>query len=161
MNNNAGATLLCLAALADQRDVIVSRGQLIEIGGSYRLPDVMKVSGARLCEVGTTNKTRIADYESAIDSETAALLHVHTSNYVIQGFSETTPLDEMIALARKKDVLMIDDIGSGAVWDFDQYGVGGEPSLKRASGPVRMSYFLVATSCWGAHNAGSLWGGRS
>ncbi|MBM4091846.1 MAG: L-seryl-tRNA(Sec) selenium transferase [Planctomycetes bacterium] len=128
VNNNAGATLLTLAALAANREVIVSRGQLIEIGGSYRLPDVMKASGARLREVGTTNKTRLADYESAIAAETACLLHVHTSNYVIQGFSETTTLHEMITLARKRgNLLVIDDIGSGALWDFTQYGVQGEP----------------------------------
>ncbi len=127
VNNNAGATLITLAALAAQREVIVSRGQLVEIGGSYRLPEVMEASGARLREVGTTNKTRIADYEQAIGQDTAALLHVHTSNYVIQGFSEQTPLSEMVALARKKNILVIDDIGSGALWDFSRYGVTGEP----------------------------------
>ncbi len=127
VNNNAGATLLTLAALADGRDVVVSRGQLIEIGGSFRLPDVMATSGAHLREVGTTNKTRIADYEQAISPETAALLHVHTSNYVVQGFSEETPLAELIALARQRNVLAIDDIGSGALWDFSRYGVAGEP----------------------------------
>ena len=127
VNNNAGATLITLAALAGGQEVIVSRGQLVEIGGSYRLPDVMKTSGAELHEVGTTNKTRIGDYEEAIGDETAALLHVHTSNYVIQGFSEETPLSELIALAKKRNVLAIDDIGSGALWDFSRYGVAGEP----------------------------------
>ncbi len=127
VNNNAGATLITLAALANDREVVVSRGQLVEIGGSYRLPEVMQTSGARLREVGTTNKTRIADYEQAIGPDTAALLHVHTSNYVIQGFSEQTPLSEMVALARKHNALVIDDIGSGALWDFSRYGVAGEP----------------------------------
>ena len=127
VNNNAGATLLTLAALAPQREVVVSRGQLVEIGGSYRLPEVMQTSGARLREVGTTNKTRIADYEQAIGPETAALMHVHTSNYLIYGFSEQTPLSDMIALAHKKHLILIDDIGSGALWDFSRYGVGGEP----------------------------------
>jgi L-seryl-tRNA(Ser) seleniumtransferase len=127
VNNNAGATLITLAALASDREVIVSRGQLVEIGGSYRLPEVMRTSGTRLREVGTTNKTRIGDYEEAIHADTAALMHVHTSNYVIQGFSESVPVADMIALARKRQVLMIDDVGSGALWDFTRYGVAGEP----------------------------------
>jgi L-seryl-tRNA(Ser) seleniumtransferase len=127
VNNNAGATLITLAALAGGREVIVSRGQLVEIGGSYRLPEVMQASGAILREVGTTNKTRIADYQAAIDDATAALMHVHTSNYVVQGFSESTPLQELVALGHKENRLVIDDIGSGAVWDFTPYGVTGEP----------------------------------
>lgn len=127
VNNNAGATLLTLAALAEEREVVVSRGQLIEIGGSYRLPDVMKTSGAHLKEVGTTNKTRVTDYEKAIGPETAALMHVHTSNFVIQGFSEDTPLSELIALGQHRNVLVIDDMGSGALWDFGRYGIAGEP----------------------------------
>jgi L-seryl-tRNA(Ser) seleniumtransferase len=132
VNNNAGATLLTLAALAEGREVVVSRGQLVEIGGSYRLPDVMQTSGALLREVGTTNKTRIGDYEQAIHAETAAVMHVHTSNYLIQGFSESTSLKEMVALARKKHVLAIDDIGSGALWDFSKYGVAGEPQPQQS-----------------------------
>lgn len=127
VNNNAGATLLALAALTQDREVVVSRGELIEIGGSYRLPDVMKTSGAVLKEVGTTNKTRIDDYEEAIGPETAALLHVHPSNFVIQGFGEQTSLDELVALARQRGLLIIDDIGSGAIWDFSRYGISGEP----------------------------------
>lgn len=128
VNNNAGATLITLAALATGREVVVSRGELIEIGGSYRLPDVMEASGARLREVGTTNKTHLHDYENAIGAETAALMHVHTSNYVVQGFTQAVPLDELVAAARKNDLPMIDDIGSGALWDFGKYGVVGEPS---------------------------------
>ena len=127
VNNNAGATLIALAALASDREVIVSRGQLIEIGGSYRLPDVMSASGARLREVGTTNKTRISDYQSAINVDTAALLHVHTSNYIVAGFSEETPLHELVAVGQKRGLLVIDDIGSGALWDFSRYGISGEP----------------------------------
>ncbi len=114
VNNNAAATLLTLAALGAGQQVVVSRGQLVEIGGSYRLPEVMAVSGAILREVGTTNKTRARDYEQAIGPDTAALMHVHTSNYVIQGFSESTSIQELIALARKHNLLAIDDIGSGA-----------------------------------------------
>jgi L-seryl-tRNA(Ser) seleniumtransferase len=127
VNNNAAATLLTLAALAAQREVVVSRGQLIEIGGSYRLPDVMESSGAHLREVGTTNKTRLEDYARAIGPETAAIMRVHTSNFVIQGFTESTPLDAMIQLARKQNLVMIDDIGSGALCDLTRYGFRGEP----------------------------------
>ncbi|MCH5372820.1 MAG: L-seryl-tRNA(Sec) selenium transferase, partial [Planctomycetes bacterium] len=127
VNNNAGATLLTLAALAAGSEVIVSRGQLVEIGGSYRLPDVMEFSGARLREVGTTNKTRLDDYRRAIGQETAALMRVHSSNYAIVGFTEETPLPELVELAHKRSLIVIDDIGSGAVHDFGAYGLGGEP----------------------------------
>ena len=127
VNNNAGATLITLAALAADKEVIVSRGQLIEIGGSYRLPDVMTASGTKLREVGTTNKTRIGDYQAAIGTNTAALMHVHTSNYIVAGFSEETPIHELVALGQKRGLLVIDDIGSGALWDFNRYGISGEP----------------------------------
>jgi L-seryl-tRNA(Ser) seleniumtransferase len=127
VNNNAGATLLALAALAAGREVIVSRGQLIEIGGSYRLPDVMTASGCRLREVGTTNKTRIGDFESAINEQTGALLRVHTSNYVIAGFAEQPGLAELIELAKSRNLPLIDDIGSGALFDFSEFGLTGEP----------------------------------
>src|SRR5262245_4620972 len=127
VNNNAGATLLTLAALASGREVIVSRGQLIEIGGSYRLPEVMTASGAVLREVGTTNKTRLGDYAAAIGERTAAILRVHTSNYAVVGFTEETPLLELVALGRKYNLPVIDDIGSGALVDLSPYGVKGEP----------------------------------
>jgi L-seryl-tRNA(Ser) seleniumtransferase len=126
-NNNAGATVLTLAALAAGREVIVSRGQLVEIGGSFRLPDVMQVSGAVLREVGTTNKTRIADYERAVDDNTAALMRVHSSNYKIVGFTEEASLEELVALGRSRRLPVIDDIGSGALIDFAKYGLDGEP----------------------------------
>ncbi len=142
-NNNAGATLLTLAAMACGREVIVSRGQLIEIGGSYRLPDVMTQSGARLREVGTTNKTRIADYRNAVQPETAALMRVHTSNYVVQGFTEQATLTELVALGRKRNLPVIDDIGSGALIDFAKYGIPDEPV---ASDSVRTGADLVLFS---------------
>lgn len=126
-NNNAGATMLTLAALGAGREVIVSRGHLVEIGGSYRLPDVMTVSGAILREVGTTNKTRIADYEHAIHEQTAALMRVHTSNYVIKGFTQEAALDELMSVCRKHGLPLIDDIGSGALVDFSKYGIQDEP----------------------------------
>ena len=127
VNNNAAATVLTLAALASGREVIVSRGELIEIGGSFRLPDVMSTSGARLREVGTTNKTRVGDYQDAICDETAAMMRVHTSNFRVVGFTEAASLEELVALGRKRNVPVIDDIGSGALVDFSKYGVVGEP----------------------------------
>jgi L-seryl-tRNA(Ser) seleniumtransferase len=127
VNNNAGATLLTLAALAAGREVIVSRGHLVEIGGSYRLPEVMECSGARLREVGTTNKTRPGDYRAAAGEATAAILRVHPSNFAILGFTEQTPLADLVALAREKHLLVIDDIGSGALVDLSGYGLTDEP----------------------------------
>ena len=127
VNNNAAATLLTLTALADEREVIVSRGQLVEIGGSYRLPDVMSASGARLREVGTTNKTRIGDYEAAIGEETAALMRVHTSNYRIVGFSAEVDIADLVKLGNQHRLPVIDDIGSGALVDFGTFGIRDEP----------------------------------
>ena len=114
-NTNAGAVLLTLVALAHDREVIVSRGQLVEIGGGFRVPEVLATSGCRLVEVGTTNKTRIADYERAVGDGTAAILRVHPSNYRVVGFTEEARLDELVALARRRGVLVIDDLGSGAL----------------------------------------------
>lgn len=115
VNNNAGAVLLALTALARGREVVVSRGQLVEIGGAFRMPDVMRLSGARMVEVGTTNRTRVADYESAVGPKTAALLHVHASNFRLSGFTESTPLAEMAEVARRHGLLLLDDLGSGAL----------------------------------------------
>jgi L-seryl-tRNA(Ser) seleniumtransferase len=114
VNNNAAAILLALTALCKGREVIVSRGQLVEIGGSFRMPDVMRLSGARMVEVGTTNRTRASDYEQAIGPRTAAILRVHTSNYRVTGFTESASLEEMAGIARTRGVLLIDDLGSGA-----------------------------------------------
>lgn len=132
VNNNAAATLLVLTAVAKDREVLVSRGQLIEIGGSYRLPEVMSASGARLREVGTTNKTRLADYAAAIEEQTAALMRVHTSNFRVVGFTEEASLEELVALGRKHNLPVIDDIGSGALIDFSRYGVTDEPVAEQS-----------------------------
>ena len=127
-NNNAAATMLTLSAMAEGKEVIVSRGQLIEIGGSYRLPDVMECSGAKLKEVGTTNKTHLVDYENAIDPEvTGALLKVHPSNFEVVGFTKTISTKELAKLAAKHDLPLIDDIGSGALLDYAQFGLNNEP----------------------------------
>ncbi len=127
VNNNAGATMLTLAALGGGREVIVSRGQLVEIGGSYRLPDVMHVSGSRLREVGTTNKTHAEDYENAIGENTAALMRVHPSNFSVVGFTSDVSLESIVRIGKKHGVPVIDDIGSGAVIDMSSYGVRDEP----------------------------------
>jgi L-seryl-tRNA(Ser) seleniumtransferase len=115
VNNNAGATVLVLKALAAGREVIVSRGELVEIGGSFRLPEILEVSGAKLREVGTTNKTRLSDYERAIGPETAAILRVHRSNFQIVGFTEAPELPDLVRLAHERGIWAIDDIGSGAI----------------------------------------------
>src|SRR5207248_4019175 len=115
VNNNAAAVLLMLAALCRGREVIVSRGQQVEIGGSFRMPDVMRLSGARMVEVGTTNRTRVADYAAAAGLRTAAILRVHTSNFRVSGFTEAASLEEMSTVAREHDLLLLDDLGSGAL----------------------------------------------
>lgn len=132
VNNNAAATVLVLRALAHGKEVVISRGQLIEIGGSFRIPDIMAVSGAVLREVGTTNITRLADYERAIGSNTGALLQVHSSNYRISGFTKAVALADLVALGRKHQLPVIDDVGSGALLDFQRFGFQGEP-VARAS----------------------------
>ena len=129
VNNNAAATAIVLNSVARGKEVIVSRGQLVEIGGSFRLPEVMAFSGAKLVEVGTTNKTHPRDYENAITENTAAILRVHPSNYKIQGFSSEVPLDELVAIAHKHNLVMIDDVGAGALIDFSQFGFEPEPML--------------------------------
>src|SRR5437660_11797725 len=116
-----------MRALCQGKEVVISRGQLIEIGGSFRIPEILAVSGAVLREVGTTNITRIADYERALGPDTAALLRVHTSNYRVSGFTKAATLEEMVTLGNKHGVLVIDDIGSGALIDFERFGFHGEP----------------------------------
>lgn len=143
VNNNAAATTIVLATVGKGRSIIVSRGELIEIGGSFRLPDIMQASGATLCEVGTTNKTRLADYERAIDDTTAGLMKVHTSNYRIVGFTESASLEELVALGRRRGLPVIDDIGSGAMIDYAQFGFSGEPV---AADSVRAGADLVLFS---------------
>jgi len=132
VNNNAAATVIALRALCQGKEVILSRGQLIEIGGSFRIPEIMAVSGAVLREVGTTNITRLSDYERAIGPATGALMQIHPSNYRVSGFTESVPLADLVGLACKHGLPVIDDIGSGALLDFNRFGLPGEP-LARAS----------------------------
>jgi L-seryl-tRNA(Ser) seleniumtransferase len=127
VNNNAAAVLLALAALAEDREVIVSRGELVEIGDGFRIPEVLARSGARLVEVGTTNRTRVADYERAISDETAVLLRVHQSNFRIVGFAEQPPLRDLARLAERAGLVLVDDLGSGALGDLED-----EPSARES-----------------------------
>ncbi|MFK7821320.1 MAG: L-seryl-tRNA(Sec) selenium transferase [Planctomycetaceae bacterium] len=129
VNNNAAATLLTLQALCEGREVIISRGQLIEIGGSFRLPEIFELGGAKLKEVGTTNRTRVQDYADAVGPNTAAIMHVHPSNYKVVGFSSTPTIEELVPVARKAGIIAIDDIGSGALVDVTKYGLPEEPTF--------------------------------
>jgi L-seryl-tRNA(Ser) seleniumtransferase len=130
VNNNAAAVLLVLNSLSEGREAIVSRGELIEIGGEFRIPDVMEKSGARLREVGTTNRTRLSDYEQAIGPETGIILKVHTSNFRIMGFTEEAQLDALVALGKKRDIPVVDDLGSGCLIELDRYGLEREPTVR-------------------------------
>ncbi len=142
VNNNAAAVLLLLDTFARKREVIVSRGELIEIGGSFRLPDVLKKSGARLVEVGTTNRTYVTDYQRAITDRTAILLKSHTSNYRVIGFTHRPEAKELVRLARKHKLLCVEDLGSGLLVDLARYGVD-EPTVGQA---VRAGMDLVTFS---------------
>ena len=132
VNNNAAATMLVLAGVAAGREVIVSRGQLIEIGGSFRLPEVMAQSGARLVEVGATNRTHLKDYQKALTENTAALMRVHPSNYRVVGFTSEVPLPAMAELAHSRGLVMIDDLGAGALLDLTQFGLPAEPTVRES-----------------------------
>jgi L-seryl-tRNA(Ser) seleniumtransferase len=129
VNNNAAAVLLALNTLADGGEVIVSRGELVEIGGSFRIPDVMAKSNAILREVGTTNRTRISDYERALNERTRLILRVHRSNFQITGFTEQPRIEELVALAKKRSIPFVEDLGSGALFDLNSVGVSGEPGV--------------------------------
>ena len=130
VNNNAAAVLLILSDMAQGGQVVTSRGELVEIGGSFRVPDIMEACGAELKEVGTTNKTHIWDYDRAITEKTRALMKVHTSNYRIVGFSETPALAELVELGHSRGLPVIEDLGSGCLVDLQQYGILGEPTVQ-------------------------------
>jgi L-seryl-tRNA(Ser) seleniumtransferase len=129
VNNNAAATAIVLNSVAAGKEVLVSRGQLVEIGGSFRLPDVMTAAGVKLVEVGTTNKTHLRDYQQAITPNTAAILRVHPSNYKIEGFTAEVPLEALVGLGRERGLTVIDDVGAGALIDYSRFGFQKEPTL--------------------------------
>jgi L-seryl-tRNA(Ser) seleniumtransferase len=130
VNNNAGAVLLVLNTLAEGKEVIVSRGELVEIGGAFRIPDVMKRSGALLREVGTTNRTHLSDYQKAINPQTALLLKVHTSNFRVLGFTSEVSLQDLVQVGREHELPVVDDLGSGCLIDLTQYGLEKEPTVQ-------------------------------
>lgn len=132
VNNNAAAVMLCLDTLARGREAIVSRGELVEIGGSFRIPDVMTKSGAFLREIGTTNRTHLRDYESAINENTALIMKVHTSNFAITGFTSNVPLSELSRLGKKHGIPVMEDLGSGTFIDFSKYGLIYEPTVQES-----------------------------
>ena len=132
VNNNAAAVLLILSALTAGGEVVVSRGELVEIGGAFRVPEIMESCGARLREVGTTNKTHLYDYERVINGETKALMKVHTSNYRIIGFSETPALSELVELGHQNGLPVIEDLGSGCLFDLNAFGIHGEPTVQES-----------------------------
>lgn len=134
VNNNAGAVLLTLNTMAEGKEVIVSRGELVEIGGAFRVPDVMRRSGALLREVGTTNRTHLGDYQQAIGSQTALLLKVHTSNFRVMGFTSDVPLQDLVKLGKQYEIPVMNDLGSGCFINLAQYGLEKEPTVQEAIG---------------------------
>ena len=143
VNNNAAAVFLCLNTLANNKEVIVSRGQQVEIGGSFRIPDIVLRSGAKMMEVGTTNKTHPSDYSNAITGETAVLLKVHTSNYKVTGFTEEVSLQNLVELAGEKGIAVIEDLGSGSLYDLSLLGLTCEPTVQDS---IKMGADLVTFS---------------
>jgi L-seryl-tRNA(Ser) seleniumtransferase len=160
VNNNAAAVFLCLNSLAEGREVVVSRGQLVEIGGSFRIPDVMRKSGAVLREVGTTNKTKPADYRDAIGPQTALLMRVHTSNFRVVGFTATVELPELVTIGRAAAVPVVDDLGSGCLIDLAPYGLPGEPTVQDAVAAGAALVTFSGDKLLGAPQAGMIVGNR-
>lgn len=132
VNNNAAAVMLCLNEFSKNTEVIISRGELVEVGGSFRIPDIMELSGAKLKEVGTTNRTHLSDYQKAINEATSMLLKVHTSNYYIDGFTKSVDNKDIANLARENNLISMEDLGSGVIVDFSKYGLKKEPTINES-----------------------------
>jgi len=160
VNNNASATFLAIASLAAEREVILSRGQMVEIGGQFRLPDVIASAGAHLIEVGTTNRTRLSDYERALTENTALLLRVHPSNYKVIGFAEEVPIAELVALGQRAGVPVADDIGSGALVDLSPFGLTDEPTAPASVAAGADAVWFSGDKLLGGPQAGILVGTR-
>ena len=160
VNNNAAATLILLNTLAASREVVVSRGELVEIGGAYRMPEVMEAAGVRMREVGTTNKTHLRDYEKAIRKETGLLIKVHTSNYRVVGFHEEVSLSDLVALGRKRKVPVAHDLGSGALFPLSPFGLEDEPQVASSLKAGALAVCFSADKLLGGPQAGILVGKR-
>jgi L-seryl-tRNA(Ser) seleniumtransferase len=161
VNNNAAAVLLGLAALAARREVIVSRGQAVEIGDSFRIPDVMRQSGAKLIEVGTTNCTYVSDYEGAITERTVALMRVHSSNFEVVGFTQSVGVQELGALGRKRELNVLDDLGSGCLLDTAAFGLRAEPTVQESVAAGASLAFFSGDKLLGGPQAGIIVGRRA
>ena len=160
VNNNAAAVLLALAAVARGKEGIISRGQVVEIGGSFRVTEVMEQSGVRLVEVGTTNKTYLDDYRRAITAETGVLMRVHPSNYRVVGFQHEVTLAELVALGREYNLPVLDDLGSGTWWTCAHTALTS-PRCRKAWKPGPTWSASAATRCWGGPSAALWWGPKS
>jgi L-seryl-tRNA(Ser) seleniumtransferase len=158
VNNNASAVMLALTALAKRKEVIVSRGEAVQIGGGFRVPDVMRQSGAKLTEVGTTNCTYAADYEQAISPRTAALLRVHASNFRLTGFTHFVTLEELVALANRYGLPLLDDLGSGCLLDSTEFGLDPEPTAQHSITTGASLVFFSGDKLMGGPQAGIIVG---
>lgn len=160
VNNNAAAVLLGLSALARRKEIVVSRGQAVEIGGSFRIPDVMRQSGAKLVEVGTTNRTYLADYEGAVTERTAALMRVHSSNFRLIGFVHEATLEELVDVGRRHDIPVLDDLGSGCLLDTTAFGLDPEPTVQQSVAAGAGLVFFSGDKLIGGPQAGIIVGDK-